>query len=160
MECPFGAKIIFRGILAHSPRSHRRTNITIITLQGAAGACCCSFLLKVALHQLELARAAILLLLLLLLLLCCCRSVHVAVHRMMLQLLRRFPGSYLIRAQAGELRYLAAFTSPSTAAAWCLTVQVRGSSQAIVLVCMPATCAALRHSRRQAQQQLGASQCR
>jgi hypothetical protein len=59
-----------------------------------------------------------------LLLLLLCRSVHVAVHRMMLQLLRRFPGSYLIRAQAGELRYLAAFTTPAAAAAWCLTVQV------------------------------------
>ncbi|KAF6261402.1 hypothetical protein COO60DRAFT_1502047 [Scenedesmus sp. NREL 46B-D3] len=50
-------------------------------------------------------------------------SVHGAVHRMMLQLLRCFPGSYLIRAQAGELRYLAAFTTPTAAAAWCLTVQ-------------------------------------
>lgn len=46
-------------------------------------------------------------------------------HRMMLTLLRHFPGSYLIRAQAGELRYLAAFTTPAAAAAWCLTVQVR-----------------------------------
>lgn len=42
----------------------------------------------------------------------------------MLQLLRKFPGSYLIRAQAGELKYLAAFTTPTAAVSWCLTVQV------------------------------------
>jgi hypothetical protein len=43
----------------------------------------------------------------------------------MLRLLSsHFPGSYLIRAQEGELRYLAAFNNPSAAAAWCITLHV------------------------------------
>lgn len=56
---------------------------------------------------------------------CRCRCLHNVLHRLMLQLLSsHFPGSYLIRAQEGELRYLAAFNSPTAAAAWCITLHV------------------------------------
>lgn len=41
----------------------------------------------------------------------------------MLKTLTSFPGSYLVRAQEGDLKYMAAFTSPAAAAEWCLTVQ-------------------------------------
>jgi hypothetical protein len=55
----------------------------------------------------------------------CCRSLHCVLHSLMLRLLSsHFPGSYLIRAQEGELRYLAAFNSPAAAAAWCITLHV------------------------------------
>jgi hypothetical protein len=55
-----------------------------------------------------------------------CRSVHVLLHRLMLQLLaRHFPGSYLIAAEPGHLHYSAAFSSSTAAAAWCLALQVR-----------------------------------
>lgn len=54
-----------------------------------------------------------------------CRLLHQVLHRLMLQLLSaHFPGSYLIRCQEGELRYLAAFNTPTAAAAWCLTLTV------------------------------------
>lgn len=41
----------------------------------------------------------------------------------MLQLLRSFPGSYLVRAQQGDMRYMLAFNSPAAAVAWGLTLQ-------------------------------------
>jgi hypothetical protein len=56
--------------------------------------------------------------------------VHVLLHRLMLQLLaRHFPGSYLIAAEPDHLRYSAAFSSTTAAAAWCLTLQVSGPAQ-------------------------------
>lgn len=45
------------------------------------------------------------------------------VHHLMLQLLRAFPGSYLVRAQQGDLKYMLAFTSPAAAVSWGLTLQ-------------------------------------
>jgi hypothetical protein len=41
----------------------------------------------------------------------------------MLKALCLFPGSYLVRAQEGELKYMAAFASPTAAVQWCLVVQ-------------------------------------
>ena len=41
----------------------------------------------------------------------------------MLKTLCLFPGSYLVRAQEGELKYMAAFASPSAAMQWCLVMQ-------------------------------------
>lgn len=41
----------------------------------------------------------------------------------MLETLTLFPGSYLVRAQEGDLKYMAAFTSPAAAAEWCMTLQ-------------------------------------
>jgi hypothetical protein len=58
--------------------------------------------------------------------------VHVLLHRLMLQLLsRHFPGSYLIAAEPGHLRYSAVFSSSIAAAAWCLTVQVNDAAAAL-----------------------------
>jgi len=45
------------------------------------------------------------------------------VHHLMLQLLRSFPGSYLVRAQQGDLKFMLAFTSPAAAVAWGVTLQ-------------------------------------
>lgn len=44
-------------------------------------------------------------------------------HHLMLQLLRSFPGSYLVRAQQGDLKFMLAFTSPAAAVAWGITLQ-------------------------------------
>jgi hypothetical protein len=41
----------------------------------------------------------------------------------MLRLLRAFPGSYLVRAQQADLRYMLAFTTPEAAVAWGLALQ-------------------------------------
>eukprot|EP00879_Flechtneria_rotunda_P009559 GHRR01010005.1.p1 GENE.GHRR01010005.1~~GHRR01010005.1.p1 ORF type:complete len:296 (+),score=143.38 GHRR01010005.1:829-1716(+) len=41
----------------------------------------------------------------------------------MLKLLQSFPGSYLVRAQQGDLKYMVAFTDPVAAAEWCVTLQ-------------------------------------
>lgn len=45
------------------------------------------------------------------------------VHHLMLQLLHAFPGSYLVRAQQGDLKYMLAFTSPAAAVSWGITLQ-------------------------------------
>ena len=44
-------------------------------------------------------------------------------HHLMLQLLRAFPSSYLVRAQQGDLKYMLAFTSTAAAVSWGLTLQ-------------------------------------
>ena len=51
------------------------------------------------------------------------RSVQSMLHHLMLQLLRSFPGSYLVRAQQGDLKYMLAFTNPAAAVGWGLTLQ-------------------------------------
>eukprot|EP00878_Enallax_costatus_P024842 GHUV01026534.1.p1 GENE.GHUV01026534.1~~GHUV01026534.1.p1 ORF type:complete len:250 (+),score=36.52 GHUV01026534.1:253-1002(+) len=52
-----------------------------------------------------------------------CRPTHLLIQRLMLKTLAPYPGSYLVRAQEGDLRYMATFTTPAAAAEWCLTVQ-------------------------------------
>jgi hypothetical protein len=60
--------------------------------------------------------------------------VHVLLHRLMLQLLaRHFPGSYLVTADPGQMRYTAAFRSATAAAAWGLTLEVRGAAASLLL---------------------------
>lgn len=59
----------------------------------------------------------------------------------MLQLLRQhFPGGYLVRGYASELRYIAAFASPVDAAAWSLTVQVSQPTGRQTVITATGTC--------------------
>ncbi|KAF8071314.1 serine/threonine-protein kinase/receptor R818 [Scenedesmus sp. PABB004] len=51
------------------------------------------------------------------------RDMHLLLHRLLLEAVQQVPGSYLCRAQQGELRFLAAFASPAGAVEWALLVQ-------------------------------------